>query len=474
MSTPSRRQGKRLIVACDGTWLNSDSSIHSGRPQVPSNVTLICRALHAESTDGTPQIVYYQAGVGTGIGLTDRIVGGGIGLGLGEHIREAYSFIVHNYMLGDEIFLLGFSRGAFTARSVAGLIGAIGVLTKAGLADFYAIFKDFENSRNPDYRSKFPDVPFPRKMNIRDPAYLDELVRLDLTTPDVPIKAVAVWDTVGSLGIPRIGMLDMVGPSSSTREYAFDNTVIGRHVENAFQALALDEFRESFAPSVWEKPSHSTTYLKQCWFPGAHSNIGGGYDDAELSNLTLAWMITQLEPFLDFNMNYILQQGQAIRQYYLDSGRRPRPWSFGEIIDSSKGVYALSGTTVRTPGSYNQTDPSSYRETDRPLKYTNEFIHASVRARWGLGGPGIEDRGTYRCEALHGWQNNIVPNDARVPGGQRRTVVWEFEPVEHDEPLRFLYEDTLGDLERRMLLDSSPHIYDKIVGVPGGVKGRLA
>lgn len=110
--------------------------------------------------------------------MYDRIVGGGTGLGLSEHIREAYDFIVNNYVAGDEIFLLGFSRGAFTARSISGLIGTIGILTKAGLPDFYEIFKDFENSRNPGYRPAFPDVPFPGKGNIRDPRYRRELRRV--------------------------------------------------------------------------------------------------------------------------------------------------------------------------------------------------------------------------------------------------------------------------------------------------------
>ena len=85
---------------------------------------------------------------------------------------------MHNYVAGDEIFLLGFSRGAFTARSIAGLIGSIGILTKAGLPEFYEIFKDYENSRNPNYRPAYPDVPFPNKPNIRDPAYRKELRRV--------------------------------------------------------------------------------------------------------------------------------------------------------------------------------------------------------------------------------------------------------------------------------------------------------
>ncbi len=245
--------------------MNSDNGVdHSSlldfdahpKPQIPSNVTRICRAIEAETADGIPQVIYYQAGVGSSGGVRDRIVGGSTGLGLSEHIREAYDFISNNYHLGDEIILLGFSRGAYTARSISGLIGTLGVLTKAGMDDFYAIFMDYENAMNPDYRDNFPDVPFPDKPNARDPEYRLELRRRGLTTLDVNIKAVGVWDTVGALGIPRLGWLDKldkVGLEMPDNKFCFDDTIVGEHVENAFQALALDEQRAPFSPAVWLK-----------------------------------------------------------------------------------------------------------------------------------------------------------------------------------------------------------------------------
>jgi uncharacterized protein (DUF2235 family) len=132
---------KRLIVCCDGTWKNSDS----GRLDVPSNVTRICHAINAITHDGTHQIVYYQSGVGTGLGKLAQIFGGAMGMGLTENIRESYAFLANNYQLGDEIVLIGFSRGAFTARSIGGLICKLGILTKNGMDDFYAVFERFVN-----------------------------------------------------------------------------------------------------------------------------------------------------------------------------------------------------------------------------------------------------------------------------------------------------------------------------------------
>jgi uncharacterized protein (DUF2235 family) len=112
--------------------------------------------------DGKSQITYYQAGVGTSYDLLDVYVGGATGEGLDEHIREAYAFIVQNYIEGDEIILIGFSRGAFTARSIAGLIDTVGLLTRGGMAHFYRIFKDYENMNIKNYNNPVPGLDIPK------------------------------------------------------------------------------------------------------------------------------------------------------------------------------------------------------------------------------------------------------------------------------------------------------------------------
>jgi uncharacterized protein (DUF2235 family) len=158
----SLRRPKKLIVCCDGTWMDSDNGFERGswlsgtsdHLQVPSNVTRIGRAIKAEDRNRHPQIVYYQAGVGTGLTFVDQLLGGGTGKGISENIREAYSFLANNYTEGDSIFLLGFSRGAFTVRSIAGLIGGLGLLEKEALPFFYDIFKDWENAGVPNYQRR--------------------------------------------------------------------------------------------------------------------------------------------------------------------------------------------------------------------------------------------------------------------------------------------------------------------------------
>ncbi|KAK3062775.1 hypothetical protein LTS18_003373, partial [Coniosporium uncinatum] len=153
---------KKLIVTCDGTWMNSDSGwvkegiFDNGHLQTPSNVTRIARAILPENDQKQPQIVYYQAGLGTGFSTVVRMLGGDFGQGMSENIREAYSFLVTNYLDGDEIFLLGFSRGAYTARSVGGMISSIGLLTKDAMDDFYDIFSDYENAGVANYTPRYP------------------------------------------------------------------------------------------------------------------------------------------------------------------------------------------------------------------------------------------------------------------------------------------------------------------------------
>ena len=369
MDTPGLSGGrgmfKRLIVACDGTWLNSDDGEKNGEIAIPSNVTRISRAIKSVSQDGIPQIVNYTSGVGTAGGPLYKLVSGTTGKGLPENVREAYAFLANNYHHGDEIFLIGFSRGAFTARSIGGLISEIGLLTKKGLNDLPEVYEDCQHRRDPNYVPRHPDIPFPRKPSASDPRYAEELERRGLTRLDIPIKAIAVWDTVGSLGIPRIGLLQRAGlQGKQSRATAFYDTKLSDCVENAFQALALDENRSSFSPALWEKPEGNQTTLRQVWFPGVHANVGGGYDDMQLANITLAWMMSQLEPFLEMRDDYLFEQDALNEDYYKEVGKGIRPWSFGKIYNELKGVMAVGGSTVCSLSL--KVSPLSKRHIDIP------------------------------------------------------------------------------------------------------------
>ncbi|KAI9802077.1 MAG: hypothetical protein M1833_001998 [Piccolia ochrophora] len=463
-----RSAAKSLIICCDGTWQNSDNGyvketlFDTGHLQIPSNVTRIARAIKAErDADQHQQIVYYQAGVGTGNSVWDKVVGGGTGMGLSENCREAYAFLANNWCPDDTIILIGFSRGAYTARSIAGLIGAVGLLTKQGLSSFYQVFKDYEHSKDPSYKSKFPHDPFKNKPSFSDPNYGKELESRQLTRLNIPIKAVAVWDTVGSLGIPSIAWLEKIGITPENKEYSFYDTNLNDNIENAFHALALDEQRGPFSPAVWEKRSASRTNLKQVWFPGVHTNVGGGYSDRGTSDITMAWMLSQLKPFIEFDPYYLKDQFHQSQQYYEAEGQSTRSWGLGRIYNSLQGFHILAGKKPRTPGRYFRADPATSKQTTQPMENTNEYIHASVRVRLGASNMGTDDYGTYSPVALKDWKliSDGKDNDPEA-------VRWEYvgPSATRASGPQVLHEDVLGDLEVA-LLQNYPDIYPKVLGV---------
>jgi uncharacterized protein (DUF2235 family) len=151
-------------------------------------VALISRAIRPYATQNPdiPQMVYYQKGVGTNPCTVQRLVGGGFGEGINDNIGCAYIYIALNYCPGDEIYLFGFSRGAYTARAIAGLVCQYGLLTKRGLEGFGAVYQEYMKNNL-----------------IENPDIVEKLAAKYERIKDVPIKFVGVWDTVGSLGVPE-------------------------------------------------------------------------------------------------------------------------------------------------------------------------------------------------------------------------------------------------------------------------------
>ncbi|XWW97023.1 hypothetical protein V2A60_005003 [Cordyceps javanica] len=229
---PDKSAKKRIILCCDGTWFDSDDGFNKATlkdhatVQVASNVTRISRCFKRRCSDGTLQIINYESGVGTGSNTIDTLTGGAFGLGLTQRVREAYAFLCANYMDGDEIILIGWSRGAFTVRSVAGIIGNLGLLTREGMESFVPVFKDMQHWKDDDYDDPFPQTPFgdkPKGDSAAD-VYRQRLEKMGLTRVTqgsgelIKVKAIGVWDTVGSLGIPRIGWLDALGIRAKNNE----------------------------------------------------------------------------------------------------------------------------------------------------------------------------------------------------------------------------------------------------------------
>lgn len=546
---------KKLIVCCDGTWMDSDNGWvkgqggSAGHPQNPSNVTRIARAIKDQDDGHHQQIVYYQAGIGTGIGLYDHLIGGGTGAGLSENIREAYMFLASNYSeheksfshdsMRDSIFLLGFSRGAFTARSLGGFIGALGILKKRAIPHFYEIFQDWENAGNPKKPPQFFNTFYDLYPNLerRQPSaelagdkhsigdylkeYLTILLSYDLTQV-VNIKCIGVWDTVGALGVPVNPLFQRIFHLPSFfKEYKWFDTTIDNHVENAFQALGLDERRFPYSPAVWERPEGCTTNLRQVWFPGAHSNVGGSYPDQSCADITLCWMMDQLSghtrptdkefsdlDWIKFDDDYMHGfYDMQIKQYQTPDHPKFRGWGKGKVYDSLTFPQSLAGQKVRTPGLYHKTDYDTGSPKAELLHDTCEYIHSSVRYRIDAGAGPVEsdwDQAfphglnfqpwfqwlyrkitpstrtiTYQPDRSKGPLNHWKLEDGHpshrqpngVPEGPEKPVKWVYHGDEAAES-KVLHEEFLGPYER-MLKDKDKNVRHVLEVSETGIVGRI-
>jgi uncharacterized protein (DUF2235 family) len=258
---------KRLIMCCDGTWNSPDQA--RGGVSCPTNVTKLAEMVPTAGSDGVEQRLHYQKGVGTG--RWERIRGGAFGFGLSRNVMEAYRFIVANFDPGDELYFFGFSRGAFTARSTAGLVRNAGVLRRDHIDRVEQAYELYRSRAKADH-------PDGREARLFRRSYSHE----------TGIRFIGVWDTVGALGIPVTGVPLL---TAFNRRWTFHDTGLSSSVQAAFHALAIDEQRRPFEPTLWRTQPHSEGQrVEQVWFVGSHCGVGGGELDSSLSDITLLWM----------------------------------------------------------------------------------------------------------------------------------------------------------------------------------------
>ncbi|MBF6216025.1 DUF2235 domain-containing protein [Nocardia puris] len=277
---------KRLVVCCDGTWKAENSS-------TVSNIVKIARTIPATApaADGSGetvcQQVIYVSGPGARGFTADRFFGGAFGMGLWANLSAAYWQIALNWEPGDELFIFGFSRGAYTARSLVGLIDKIGIMrAKSMLEGHYPTALRM-------YRRRASKLPWVRK----PPSERDwrEFRRVH-SHRDRWIDFLGVFDTVGALGVPGI----------TSWRHRFHNVALSQHVLCARHALAIDDRRRAFTPCLWEVPielgvkydrvkHRDAERVEQVWFRGVHTDVGGGYPECGLSDASLRWMAAEAE-----------------------------------------------------------------------------------------------------------------------------------------------------------------------------------
>ena len=315
----TERAGKRLVVCCDGTWCDPSNDTNVARTAFQAVLATrhfgVETATSARGWSGTveppkrEQLVYYDTGVGTkegrgwwqtlssAEGLKDLVtendyvrvfLGGATGFGLSENIQQAYRFLAEHYRDGDEIFLIGFSRGAYTVRSLGGLLSAAGLLwpqhvdvgkdpSKDPLvAEAYAYYRAAPGKDGrPSERDRHS---FAAK-------------RASVARP-IGVTFVGVYDTVGSVGIP-LTFAQQVGLN---RKHGFHDTELGRNVRVARHAMGIDERRGPFKATYWTGNGRTgEANVKQVWFAGVHGDVGGGVENRGLSNLALGWLMREAE-----------------------------------------------------------------------------------------------------------------------------------------------------------------------------------
>ncbi len=319
---------KRLIVCADGTWNTLDQ-------RWPTNVVKMARAITPTGRDGISQVVFYDPGVGTGPGL-DRWTGGAFGEGLDKNIADDYTFLMHNYDAGDQIFLFGFSRGAYTVRSLGGLIRKCGLLPKAHadrLPEALAMYRKRDLSADTQEAQEF------RRLYSRE----------------TDIWFVGVWDTVGALGIPLTGLRWL-----TRRDHQFHDVELSKIVKHAYHALAIDERRGPFKPTLWSNKPKPGQTVEQVWFSGVHTDVGGGNDDSSLSDAAFTWMKSKAEAC-----------GLTFDEAYVDQVIHPAP--LGPLHNSMVGLYRLTKGYVRPMGQSGGEDEAVCETA--VARYEHEELH---------------------------------------------------------------------------------------------------
>ena len=315
-----------IIICADGTWNRPEKDIES---DFPTNVLKLARAIKP-SAGSLKQHVFYDWGLGS---YHNNMTAGATGRGIHKNILDGYRYIVQNYAHGDKIYLFGFSRGAYTVRALCGLINNCGILkrTKANrIAEAWEIYKSGNEKNHPsgDKAKQF---------------------RADHCQQSRSVHFVGVWDTVGALGIP----FSLMGLFEGKDE--FYDTKMGANVAFARHALAIDEQRQDFEPTIWEpRPGVD---LKQVWFAGVHADVGGSYAPDKTTGLIAA----------DAPLKWMLSEAQK-------EGLKIEPHIVSALTDGAKAKTHKSRNHV-----YRFKTP-----LHRPLHIDNipTKIHPSVKARY--------------------------------------------------------------------------------------------
>lgn len=438
-------------------YLFSDGTGNSSAKLQKTNVWRLYEALELgtapSSEAGTEgrgtavQIAYYDNGVGTSAIPALAALGGIFGFGLARNVRGLYKYLCRNYRPGDRIFAFGFSRGAFTIRLLVGFIVCLGVaradneaeldrLVSWGWRKFRGTFKPYVFSGLPAIIRTLENLPGTLARWGR------HLLRRPEPTPPgqkfqpVEIEFVGVWDTVAAYGGPFVEFTR--GIDMMLRPLSMDNFRLNPGIKHARHAIAIDDKRESFVPLPWDELHEQTLVaegkvapdrLRQVFFAGMHSDVGGGYADDSLAYVSLVWMIEQARPR---GMRLIPESERRIRDFAN---------SLGPIHDSRQGVGVMyryqprpiaAWLDPRPPANWLQLDPASGRgATVKPSARQQRKAAFGSSAEALLVGPiTIHQSVRERLErGLDGYAPNNLPSEMRVIDDCGTVTDWQGRPA---------------------------------------------
>lgn len=368
---------RRIALYLDGTWNNVDDNTNVWR----------LKSLCSRSPE---QLVYYSAGVGTQAG--ERISGGMFGIGINKEVIDAYEWLVEHYETDAQLFIFGFSRGAFTARSLAGFISKYGLLKPGSPVSLTQLYERYRHGTAQSVRALGRVAP--GEMSLED-KWIKEYSRA------IPIWFQGVWDTVGALGVPIPCI-----PNLSRDDFAFLETDLRINDTHAYHALAIDEHREAFAPTLWTKrtpkqgdtfPPRSIDKVEQRWYVGAHANVGGGYENDLLAQIPLSWL-----------MNKAIGHGLQFKDTVVIDGDEKTCAIRDSLAEMAHGIYEILtfGKHFYRPIGIEPVDNGDALTTT-----INESIDSTVFDRWRADA-------TYRPKNLCDWATRRKVD----PGALTQTV----------------------------------------------------
>jgi hypothetical protein len=392
---------RHLVVCCDGTWATITKQTNVSR----LHTALVTPAGHPEP--------HYVRGAGASRNPINMMRGGLTGADLATSIKDGYRWLAREYRPGDHIALFGYSRGAYTARSLAGMICRVGLVDGSGGSDLgravqrmYAHYRDLRSA--PEGTVPGNGLPLAWRPD----------------SPDTPVRFVGVWDTVGSLGIPAyVGVPDLF---RSRERYQFLDVRLDRRIPHARHAVSLDEMRGPFRPTLWRDVAPHQD-VKQVWFPGNHGDVGGGHREKGLSDDALDWMMREATSTigLTFDRGRItdfapdpagLPHGErgGLVGAALEVALQPRP-------RATPSVDRLHPLPDVSRSAYERQRMNGYRPT-RTLTQPGSAAELVVEANRGWTGTGLYlEPGTYQFDAAGEWRSAW---DTCGPAGD--TSPWHF------------------------------------------------